>query len=214
MANSIRSELRRIVLLTSAVAVVGSCAVFMAYQWTSSRSELRLRQSTLASIVADQAAAALEFDQPEPLAAILKSLKGEPTVDAAVAYTRGNRLFAQYVKPGQSVPEPLDRPGSDGQRFVGGELVTFRPVESAGERVGTLAIWSNLSELTDRALLSALTALGVLAMAGAAVVLLSGRLESRVTGPVLRLGRVAREVADKRDYSVRLVPGGLGETDH
>src|SRR5687767_985949 len=90
---SIRNKFRILVLAVSVLAVAGACGVFVTYLWFSTRSRLIDRQEIMATIVADQSTAAVEFDQPAQAAAILSTLKAERQIVVASIYSRQGRLF-------------------------------------------------------------------------------------------------------------------------
>ncbi|HLY73342.1 MAG TPA: ATP-binding protein [Planctomycetota bacterium] len=208
---SIRNKFRILVLGISAIAVAGSCTVFITYLWFSTRARLVERQETMATIVGDQSTAALEFDQPSQAAAILATLKAEQPIVAAAIYTRPGRLFASYLREGISPSILPALPGPDGQRFQDGDLLDFHPIQSGGDRVGTLLMRSDLSELRDRVYFVIGTAVLVLIGASFTVLLLSTKLGGLVTGPVLRLAEVAQAVSQRKDYSIRVKAGGEDE---
>ena len=208
---SIRNKFRVLVLAISVVAVVGSCLVFIIYLWFSVRTALVRRQETMASIIAEQSTAALEFDQPDQGTTILRTLKAEHQIVAAALYTRKGKLFASYLREGSPPAMLFDRADSDGQRFLDGDLLNFHPVQSGGERVGTLYVRSDLSDLRARVYVVIGTAFLVLFGASLTVYGLSTKFGGLITGPVLRLSQVAQQVTQKKDYSVRVDKGGQDE---
>src|SRR6266850_1365128 len=92
----IREKLRAIILIISGVSVVGACAVFVTYQWITSRDDEARRLEIMANIVGDQSTAALEFEQEPQAEAILASLKAEHQIVAAAVYARDGRTFAKF----------------------------------------------------------------------------------------------------------------------
>src|ERR1051325_3054105 len=147
---SIQSKFRILVLEVSVLAVAASCGVFIAYLWISTRARTVTRQETMATIVADQSTAALEFDQAPQAATILSALKAEKLMTAAAIYNRQGKLFATYLNEGsprESIPE---HPGADGQRYEGGDLLNFHPILSGGERVGTLLPRRSMAAARER----------------------------------------------------------------
>jgi PAS domain S-box-containing protein len=212
--TSIRNKFRILVLAISAFAVTGSCAVFIAFLWFSTRTQLVQRQETMAAIVGDQSTAALEFDQPAQAATILGTLKAERQVVVAAIYTRQGKLFASYVREGRRPDAVPARPAPDGQRFEEGDLLDFHPIYSGGERVGVLHVRSDLEDLRNRVYVVTGTAVLVLLGASILVYFLSTKLGVLVTGPVLRLAEVAEAVSKTKDYSVRVESGGQDEMGH
>jgi PAS domain S-box-containing protein len=207
----IRVKLRAIVLLISGLAMTGACTVFVAYQWFSARNGMAHRMEVMANIVGDQATAALEFDQAAQAAKILGSLKVEQQIMFAVLYDRQGRIFSSYVRDGVDASEIRARPGADGRTVSGYDIQVFHPLQSGGERIGTIALRTDLPELRQRLLFSLIVALAVLLGAAGAVVYLSQRLGGVITEPVLRLAQAVEKLSTERDYSIRVEESGGDE---
>ncbi|MBI4566539.1 MAG: HAMP domain-containing protein [Planctomycetes bacterium] len=200
----VRAKLRTIIFLVSGVAVLGACAVFLTYQWISSRKALVQQLQIMAEIVADQSTAAVEFNQAESAALIVGSLKAERQIRVAALYSKEGRLFAHYRRDGADAAEIPAAPAADGWRFEGGELLIFQPLWSGGERVGTFHIRSDLSPLWNQLGVNVGIVGVVLVGAGLAILFMSGKLGKVVTDPVMRLAEGVRAVAVQKNYSVRV----------
>jgi PAS domain S-box-containing protein len=207
----IRAKLRAIILIIGGVTVTGACAVLVTYQWFAARNGMSHRLEIIANIVGDQSSAALEFDQPEQSATMLRALKAERQITIAAIYTREGRLFSSFVRDGVDPSLMRIQPGADGRRYEGGNAVVYHPIRSGGERIGTICVRSDLSELHERLAFSIGTALAVLLGGAAMVLYLSARLGGLITEPVLRLAGAMQTVSKNRDYSLRLESGGRDE---
>ena len=203
-------KLTAIILIIGGSALVGAFAVFLVFQWVSTRNRLAVQLDVMASVVGDQSTAALEFGQKEQGALILASLKAEPQIIAAAAYDAGGAQFAHYVRGESGHPLP-SRPGPDGVAFEGGDLLVFKPILSAGERIGTLHLRSDMSAAWQGLRVNLGVAALVLALSAIAMLLLSRQLGRVVSDPVIRLAKVAEEVSTRRDYSVRAASHGRDE---
>ena len=197
-------KLRLIVLIISSTALLGAFAVFLVYQWVSSYRGRLSQLKVLAEIVAEQSTAALEFDQKEQAKTLLAALRAEPEIVAAALYDKDGRLFAPF----QATDEKI-RP--DGVYPEGGHLLLFHPVKSAGERVGTLYLRSDLRRQWERLWVNLGTAALVLAAAVLAVLFLSAKLGRWITVPVARLADVVRTVSATKDYAHRAEGEGKDE---
>jgi PAS domain S-box-containing protein len=207
----IQVKLRAIVLLISGLAVIGACTVFVAYQWVSARNGMAHRMEVMASIVGDQATAALEFDQAGQSEQILRSLKAERQIMFAVLYDRQGRFFSSYVRDGVDPSEIRAHPGADGQAVQGYDIQVFQPLRSGGERIGTIGLRSDLPELRQRLLFSLAVAVAVVLGAAGTIIYLSHRLGGIITEPVRRLGQAVEKLSKERDYSVRVEESGGDE---
>jgi signal transduction histidine kinase len=207
----IRHKLRVIILVISGLSVVGSCAVFLAQDRVSYRAALTRQLEILAEIVGDQAAPAIEFDQPKQAVAILASLKAERQLVAAAIYTPDGRLFADYLREGADRRAIPERPGPPGRSFAAGQVSLSHPLRSGGDEVGTFYLCSDLSEARRRLLLDLAIVALVLLAATAAILYLSGKLGGILTEPILGLCDVAQAVSKERNYSVRAKGAGRDE---
>ena len=207
----IRQKLRAIILIISGVSVVGSCAVFVAYEWYASREMRARRLEVMAEVLGTQAVPAVEFDQGDEAAKVLSSLRADRQILAAAIYTRDGRIFAKYLREGSGASLLPSRPGADGHVFAEGHMLRYTPLVSEKTRIGTIHIRTDLEDLR-RQLLTNIAVVGLILLgATAAVLYLSGRLGRLITAPIQRLTEVVDSVAFSRDYSVRVEGGGKDE---
>lgn len=159
--------------------------------------------SALVSLIAERSNAALLFDDAGLARENLAALRVVPSVTSACIYGADGTNFASYTAPGVRA-EPFG-PLEQGRfyRYEPDRLVIFEPMVSEGKQIGSVCVRAGLSEL-DRAWKSYLifTSLVVLG-AGASSFLLSSRLQRIVSDPIIHLARMARLIAEQRDYSFR-----------
>jgi signal transduction histidine kinase/CheY-like chemotaxis protein len=206
MIEGLRHSLRRKVLLLVLASTVAALALsalglviydLRAYerQWTGDLN-------TQAELLARTSAAALSFGDRETAARDLAVLKVRPRVTGAAIYTREGELFATYTKSGTGSVAFPPRPEADGYRIEGDDLVVFRRVVEGSEPIGTIYLRA-FYRPWDR-LIDYLGILGAVMIASLGVAaLLSGWLQRAVTQPILDVARVARQVIDHHDYSLR-----------
>jgi signal transduction histidine kinase/CheY-like chemotaxis protein len=206
MLEGIRSSIRRkvifLVLLTTMSALGLSATALVLYdlqayerQWTN---DLNLQ----AEILARASAPALQFNDRQTATKDLNLIRVRPRVLQAGLYTNQGELFATYVKPGEPAAQFPPHPEADGYRIEEGHLALFRRVVENGEPLGTMylrALYDPWERLRDY-----LTIIGAVMIASFVIAaLMSGWLQSSITGPILEVARVAREVIDRRDYALR-----------
>jgi signal transduction histidine kinase/FixJ family two-component response regulator len=198
----IRRKLMTVMLLTSGAVLFFACCSFIGYEYFAFRSTTAQQLATLGKVIANSSTAALAFDNQADAANVLSALRAESHIVAAALYTREGKLFAQFpaqsAEPGRGALEP------DGYRFEAGYLVGFEPVaEVPGQRLGTLYLKSDLQALHRQLALYSLIALALTGVAFLAAYVLSRFLQSHISHPVLTLAAAAREVSERRDYTVR-----------
>jgi two-component system, cell cycle sensor histidine kinase and response regulator CckA len=185
----LRRKLTVIALTAAAAALVLTCTSFVIYDVVTFRAALVRRLTTQAEIAGRQSAASLVFQDPETASTILGALGADPRLLSAAIYTPDQELFAQYAR--------------GGEQPTGAGLVVSRPIEFDGRVIGTIALRSDLAEITDRMERYAVIALVVLLVSIAVAHWIATRLQRVITEPVRRLSEAALAVSTHEDYSVR-----------
>jgi len=199
----IRQQLMAILLLTSGVVLVLTCAAFLAYEFVTFRQTTLKNLSTLGAIIAANSTASLAFQNEGDAREILSALRAEPHVVAAALYDKDGKLFARYPAdlPVAAFPAAPDR---DGYRFEHSDLVGFAPVAQASNpRLGTLYLQSDLTAVYGTLRLAGAIAALVMAVSLLVAYLLSATLQGTISRPILALAETAKSVSDRSDYSVR-----------
>ena len=199
-ARSVRAKLLAVVLLTTLAAVMFAIAAMTVYDLTRYRQGWIADLTTQAELLGQTTAPALAFDDIHVAQENLALMRSRPKVRAAALYNARGKLYASFARePHHRFP---DLPGAEGATIAGDELVVFKRVLSEGEIAGTMYLSADY-ELYDLLL----GYLGIAAAVAAAAMLLawalSLRLQRGVTGPLLAIADVAREVSEKRNFALR-----------
>jgi HAMP domain-containing protein len=142
------------------------------------------------------------FDSPGAEGGEGESGPSPPATPAGNGATPAEEIFAQYVRAGGAAVEPPPPPHAT--RFTDDALYVFHPVvNSEGEPIGMVFIESDMGQLYDRLRGFAGIVLGVLAMASLITLLLSRRLQTLVSGPILHLVDVETRVSRQQDFTLR-----------
>jgi PAS domain S-box-containing protein len=203
---SLQSKQTIVIMVTCGVALVLACSAFVVFEIVTFRKELVRDLDTLAEMIGNASSAALEFNDPKAAAEPLNALRASPNILYAAVYAPGGRVFVEYRPPGLAAGFQAPRIQPAGYAFQGRQLVLYRNIMSKGELVGTVFLKSNLNALTNRLRQFAFVVALVLAVAGSVAFVLSTRLQGWISAPILRLAEIARSVAIKKDYAVRLTP--------
>ena len=208
----IQRKLMAIILSTSGVVLVLTCATFLTYEFVTFRQNAVRQLSTLGEIIATNSTAALAFDNQRDATEILGALKAERHIAAAGLYDERGALFARYPAEAPADFFPI-RPAGDGYRFETGNLVGFAPVAQVKgrRRLGTLYLKSDMEAMHERFRLYG--GIAILVVAGSSIVayMLSRKLQHQISRPIMTLAETAQAVSDRRDYSVRVSKHGKDE---
>jgi|GEM_PF-2832677 len=201
----VRRKLLLMMQVTSGVAVLLACAVFMAYIWFNVRKVLARDLIVLADVIANNSTAALTFDDAAAGRETLQALRARPHILRADLYDRNGQLFASFVGPdGDPLASPPPPP-PDGEQFGKDRLKVTRPVALQNRRIGTIYIESSLEPVREQLRVYGVAAIFVILMAISASLVLSSILQRTVSEPVLALMRTAQQIAQSGDYSLRAV---------
>ncbi|HEY7640999.1 MAG TPA: ATP-binding protein [Steroidobacteraceae bacterium] len=198
-------------LLTSAAAIVLTCAALILYELVTSRDESLEQVATLARIVSANSTAALAFRDEQDAQEVLGTLRTEPSVTAAAIYDENGKMLAAYAATGTSGESYPQRLGPDGYRFSAGRVEGFEPVSERERRLGTLYIRADTSALYARFWLWGAIAAATMVASMLVAYFLSNIFQARISQPVLALAETAGAVAERGDFSVRAPSIGEGE---
>jgi two-component system, sensor histidine kinase len=165
--------------------------------------------TTQADIMARVTAPALAFNDAKAAQQNLAVLRVRPQILSAAVYTSSGTLFATYANSPEDTRVPA-RPGEPGYVIERGELVVFQRIVEGGEVLGTVYLRSRYG-LVER--LMSYVAILVAVMAAALVIaaLVARRMQAGITQPLASVTKVAREVMQRRDFSLRVPDQHSGE---
>jgi signal transduction histidine kinase/ActR/RegA family two-component response regulator/uncharacterized membrane protein affecting hemolysin expression len=194
-----------VILLTCGAMMMIICSGFFVYEYLTFRQVTLRNLEILGRAIAANSTAALAFDNPDDAREALSAFKAQPHVIAARLYLNNGQLIASYPEGAAARPAGPPPQASEGYRFEGGVLRGIQPVVQGEQRMGTLYLESDLGEIYEHfRVFAALFAVFILGCCLAAY-LISGRLQSLISGPILALATTAQQVSAQRDYSVRAV---------
>jgi signal transduction histidine kinase len=200
IGSSIRRKTMAVVIATTLVALLVSAGAMLYYEVRAFRETHLADLRTQAEIIGRASGPALAFQDPKAAEQDLRMLRGRPDIELAALYTLEGTLFASYAREGQSgIPS---RAGPPGYRIEGDSVTMFHPVIEANEDLGTVFLRSSAG-LRERVQDYLVILASVLALSLAVAWLVSVWLQRAVTGPILNVADAARQVLERRDFSVR-----------
>ena len=206
----VQRKLRFAMLLTSAVALVLACGLFLIFEFVGFRSDIAQSIDALARVTANNSTAAIAFSDEDDARETLEALRAEPQILVAALYESDGRLFASYSSvPGQLPPETP--PQLEGVEFFNGEAFRVQEVVQDGRRLGTLYVRATLAQLYRRMQMYAWVVVAVLTASFVLAWLLASILQRTLARPILELASTADAVANRSDYSLRARQYGQDE---
>ena len=215
----IKYKLTLLSVLASTSALILACASFVTYDMQTFRAEMVQQLSTQAKIVGYNSAAALLFHDSKSANETLAALSAEPDIVAAGIYSPAGKSFATYRlqngnESATALPAALQATNKAEHRFAGGYLELSRPIIYQGENVGAIHIRASLGAMKTRLLRYIGIAAMVLLISIPASILISQRLQQRISRPIAALAETAKMISRDKDYSVRATANSRDEVGH
>ena len=201
--SSIRSKLMLVVLATTLTALGVVAFALVVYETQNFERTTAAGLMTQAQLLGTASAAALIFDDPVAARENLALLKVQPQIRSAAIYTASGRLFASYGAADVPGTGFARQPQADGFAIENDEIVVFRRIAQDQEFLGSVflrAAYGLDARLRDYMGILGLVLIGSLALA----LLLSAALQRAITRPILAVTNVARQVIERRDFSLRV----------
>lgn len=198
--RSIRHKLNWVVLVTTFVALTLASLAMVIFDLRGYQRTWENDLNTQADLLGLATAAALSFNDSRTAHENLALLKARPNINAAAVYDPDGRVFATF--PRDLALQPLPATQADGVRAVAGDLVVIKRIVNESGHVGTVYLRARHEVLDRLQQYLAMSAL-VIAVSLFLALLLSNRLLSVATRPILAVSDVARRITTGRDYSLR-----------
>jgi PAS domain S-box-containing protein len=203
--TSIRHKQILIIMLITGVALLLACAAFVGFETFHFRRDMVQDISTLAKIIGNNTAAALDFNDAASAADTLLALKAQPNIIGACVFSKNGTMFAQYDRPQDgSLFKPPPKSQAAGYSFGKGSLALFEPITSKGEVIGVIYLESDMRGLHAKLEQFAVITVAVFLLTLLVAFLLSAHLQRLISEPILELVRVTRAVAQDKNYSIRV----------
>ena len=199
---SVRKKLMLMVLTTTLVALIITGVGMVLYDLRVYHQSWVDDLFAQAELLGRSSAAALTFNDASVARENLSLLKFKPGIRSAAIYTAKGSLFATYARSDVANPKFPAVPEAEGYRVDGDQLLLFKGIEDKNEIHGTVYLRADY-ELVKR-LQNFLVMLGaVMTISFLMAVLMTSRLQAAVTKPIAAITEVARQVMERRDFSLR-----------
>ncbi len=212
---SIKHKLMLAVILTTSLGLLVSVAGMVTYDYFKQREILAQEMQILTRVVSSRSTAALSFGDKPRARENVASLMLRGSVTAGCMYDESGSLFVEV----QGTPDPAGNcpasPRAPGETFTNGYLDVVEPVELNGQRIGSVLVRTDLSDLNARLGTQVLANTGIMVVSLLTALLLTLRLQRAIYQPIVELGEVAHHITHEGNYSFRAHTANddeLGET--
>ena len=208
--RSVGRKLMLVALVTTVIALLVAGVSLLTRDLHAYRVGLGSDLQSEAGILALSTAPALAFDDYPTAIRNVEALSARANVPAVAIYGSRGRLFAQYVRAGESSPPQTVPRLAGGLQFSDDRIEITHPIVQNGAWLGTIYLRGRY-DVRGRveAYLGILAIVGVLSL-GIALAL-SKVLQRSISDPLSSMAHIARQVIRERDYSLRAQRGGQDE---
>ncbi len=200
---TLKYKLTAILMATSVSMLAMACVWFIWFQHSGLKKAKVRDHETLADIIGHNCVVSLEFVEPDDSRESLNRLIEVPSVAFAAIYNEKDELFASYQKQGLPADFKVPNFQKSISAYEGEYLIVFKPIISQGEKVGTIGILATTNDLTQVLVNNMLIVIVFMLFASMAAGVISARVQSVISEPIMDLARITKEVSDRQDYSLR-----------
>ena len=207
---SIQRKLTLVIFFACVLGLSTTCLAFELYEKAMFRSSMISELTAHADMLGLNTAASLTFNDRNSATDILAALRVEGHIIAGCIYDNHGNIFADYRRAGSGdFDMPVSR--ADEALFGAETLTLYRSFSLNGEKIGSIAIVSDFSEL--RAKMKQFREISTVVLIASILLtaLISYRLVRFITEPILQLAGIAGKVSAEEDYTLRGIPMGNDE---
>ncbi len=201
--SSVSRKLMLVVLATTFLALLAYATVMLVYDVRTYHDSWVKDLATQANIIAEVSTPALEFNDPVTAQENLELLRTRPAILRAAIYAADGERFAEYSGTDEQTRGFPKVPRMDGGYVIEGDRISVsRRIVKDRKVLGTVYIRARYEvreRLTNYMIILACVMIGSLLLAA----LISIWLQGALTRPIFAVTNVAREVMQRRDFSLR-----------
>ncbi len=200
---SFKSKLLLYAAATTSVALVLCCSIFVFLEWNEHKKQLPKSLQIRADIIAANVTASLAFNDRKAAEEILKGLHVDENITSGCVCRIDGKEVASFIKSGSEAVEKNEVLHQTGHQFTSTSLHVRRPVSLDHEEIGWVYLQYNLRQYHDDLMEMFIIISVCMVIALFSAYLVSIKLQSILTKPVLDLMNIASRVTNDKDYSIR-----------
>jgi signal transduction histidine kinase/CheY-like chemotaxis protein/HAMP domain-containing protein len=202
--RSFRLKLLLTIWLSSSATLLMMCLFFIFLQMQQFDKDLEKSINTVSNFIAEKSTSAIMFnDVVIAEDALLSAISSEPAIIKAVVYGKNSSVIASYIDTTQGdlhIPIPQENSAFIKDSY----LHTYSEIMMYSDRVGAVYIMASRAALYVRIRQFIFIATGAMLILFLFSMLLSILLQKPITTPIMSLISAAKDVSEKKDYSIRV----------
>jgi len=200
---SIRHKQTLVIMAISTATLLLSAVLFFSFELHTLSQRITEDVDNKAILIAENIASSLIFQDARTATETLTTLHNDSTVKMAAVYDKHGTLFAWFIRDtGQH--EDIPAVGKSGVVLDQHYVEVFRPVVFNTDHLGTVFIRSDLTGLKKKIIQYGYIVVAVFFLSLLLALIISQPLQRLIYGPVLQLARLAEDVSENKNYSIRL----------
>ncbi len=208
---TIKNKLTAIIMLTSVTALLIGLSAFITWEYFDTKENMLASLSTHAAIIADNTKAAVVYENADDAREILSALRAAPSIIHARISTKDNDTLAIFNKDPNDTSLHLLQIKDVLYSLTHYSLNMKKNILLDNEKIGTIYLKSDLSEIKRGVTRTATIGSAIAAIIIFATFLVSSKLQKIISGPILSLAGVAKDVSENKDYSTRALKNNNDE---
>ena len=209
--SSIQKKLTFAIVCTSVLGLSLACMAFEIYERANFRGDMISGLEADAESLGLATTASLAFNDKESAEQMLSTIRSEHFIMVAVLYDKNGKFFAEYRRSGLAAEFKTPMCRAEGTQLDRESLALYRNILLDGQKAGSIAVVSDLSEFQTKLRKYREISLAVLLVSTIVTFLVSSRLVRLITQPILRLAVIAGKVSEEENYALRAVAAGNDE---
>jgi len=208
---SIRNKLIAITLFVTILALGIGFTLVVVSNIKSFKEDMKNNTIVTAQVIGEYCVSPLVFEDSAGAEQILSKLADVPSITKARVYDTNGELFVSFATSEEPVARsPIVRERAS--EFVDHYLHVYQPIIYKDEYYGTIYLQAS-TQLLDTKIRDYLRYMALL-MVGLTIVavFLAIRLQRIISKPILNLAGVAQQIAEEKNYSIRVQKQGNDET--
>ena len=218
----IKKKLRAIIMLTCLTVLSIASMAFLIIETFTFKADMMRELSALTEIIAYNSSAAIMFKDKKAAEETLSGLKAKPQILAAYIIVDERMVFAKYLAPHADRSLLTLEPGVDGDPSEVNAAALARVLKESGhfwevdphldavqaivvdeQVIGRVIIQSDMGELISKLKWFFLIVIAVLLVSFLIAYILSSKLQSVISVPILDLAKTMKKVSGEKNYSIR-----------
>jgi signal transduction histidine kinase len=197
----IRRKILFIVAITSSISLAISLLLFLYFSTDRLKENLMQEMVVLADVIGNRSTAAIEFFDEKTARENLTALSARVSVKTACIYNQMGQVFAVYgrVEGDEACP---NLPKTEAKYFLDDYLYVFRDIKSAGEKIGSISIISDLKDIKKSYQRYLYYSAIAILFGGIVAFLLSRSFSKIIDKPIKSLYMASKSVTDHGDYNI------------